>query len=229
MAKITPQSVLGDLHGRIGAIIVTNWKIIGIVKSLPSKRKGKLSIKQLRQIELFEIVTGFLNKVHNTGNVIEDGYQVPKKVSKTAMNLATSYNMLNAFNDDGTNYTIDFPKVKFSDPIRSTENGWNAQFFRNEEGMLGVRWELNLFPEKNTNLDDQAVMIFFNSTQNMFLSLQRASRSSLGNSFNSDSSDTGDEIFCWLFFISADGKLVSETEYLGMITITAQYSQDEGS
>lgn len=218
MATISSKSVLGDVSGKIGPIIVSSWKKTGIVKSLPSSRKGGLSIKQQRQNELFAIVMVFLSKTRNLREIIKDGFQLPKKKKISEMNLATSHNMLNAFNDDGINYTLDLPKVKFSHSIRSTENGWNAQFLSNQKGLLELRWELNPFPEKSTNLDDLAVPIFYNRTQNIFLYVPRCSRSKLSCSFISNPNESGDEVFCWLFFISADGKLVSETEYLGVIT-----------
>jgi hypothetical protein len=46
-------------------------------------------------------------------------------------------------------------------------------------------------------------------------------RSELSFTRDFDKAYAGHELYWYMFLISADGKLVSETEYLGKVTITA--------
>lgn len=209
-------SILGDMSGKIGTVILTTWKEIAVVKSLPSK-KGKPSIGQTRQIDLFSTVMNFLKMV---SHVIKIGYQLPKKAKMTELNAATSYHMLNAVIGEYPDYSIDLSKVKFSNGLRSTEGSWNAQFDGGEGRYAAVTWELNPFPEKTTQLDDHAVIIFYNETKKRFFVFEGIQRSALGFTFSNNVAYTGNRLFCWIFFTSADGKLVSETEYLGMVEMT---------
>ena len=106
-------------------------------------------------------------------------------------------------------------------PLRPTENGWNAQFSLLEEGGMSVSWEINDFPETSTRLDDEAVAVFFkNDHRGKFSVINAGQRRNLGFRYKRRLYEIGAEYFCWLFFISADGKLVSETKYLGMLKMS---------
>lgn len=216
----TKAPVIGDITGKVGTIVLSSWRGLNVVKEAPpSKRKSKkkVSKKLAQQNGLFKIVNQFLKL--DGSDVIKRGYQLRKKEEMTPLNFATSYHMLNAVTGTYPEYSIDLSKVKFSRPLNSTQEGWNAAFTEEENGDLRVNWELNPFPQKTTQLDDEAVVVFYNASRGYFRMSENVQRSSLGYTFpiKRKSSMVGNEIFSWLFFISADGKLVSETTYLGML------------
>ncbi|HEY0176624.1 MAG TPA: DUF6266 family protein, partial [Pedobacter sp.] len=108
-------------------------------------------------------------------------------------------------------------KVKLSRPVRSTESGWNTIMTAEEGKGLVVSWELNPFPDRNTRMDDKAVIVFYNRNNEMFLLRNGVNRSLLTFTLTPLIYTAGHELYCWIFFVSADGKRVSETEYLGML------------
>jgi hypothetical protein len=221
MGKVGTGSVLGDMSGKVGSIVITQWKETTVVKSLPTKTKrGKKSLEQARQRTLFETVGSFLRPVGD--GVISVGYQLSGKSKKiTPANAAASYHMLNTVRGDYPDYKIDFSKVKLSRPIHFTEQGWNAKFSAEKGLKLSVDWELNSFPDKFTRLDDIAIIVIFDITADRVLTQRSYKggllRSELQYSFSGVHRDIGHEVCCWMFFISADGKRVSETEYLGTV------------
>jgi hypothetical protein len=206
-------SPLGDMSGKVGTIVLTKWKGINVVKSIPSKAK-KVSFLQLRQRNLFKSVMQFLEGVTD---VIKLGYQLPKNAAMSEMNMAASYHLLNAVVGEYPDYSIDLSKVKFTNPITSTEKGWNSKFTGGKNLAFEVNWELNPFPEKVTCRNDNAVVVIYDSTSRKFMYEATNERSALSYSFSELIGLTGHDFYGWLFFISADGKRVSETEYLGMI------------
>ncbi|WP_158796636.1 DUF6266 family protein [Pedobacter sp. L105] len=214
----TKAPIIGDISGKVGTVVLSTWRGLNIIKEVPSTRKNKkVPEKVAQQNGLFKIVSQFLEFSGN--DIIKRGYQLRKKENMTAFNFATSYHMLNAVTGTFPNFSIDLSKVKFSRPLNSTQKGWNAVFIEDENGDLKVKWELNPFPKKTTQLDDEAVVIFYNATRGNFRISYDVQRSSLGYIYpvKRQPSLVGHEIFSWLFFISADGKLVSETTYLGML------------
>jgi hypothetical protein len=212
-------SPLGDMSGKIGTIVLTYYKTIPVVKGLPTKTK-KVSPKQLNQREIFATVQTFLSKASGT---IALGYQLPPKTANTEMNIATSYHLQNAVVGEYPDYYIDLSKVKLSKPIRSIEKGWNTEFTAGKNLFGEVSWEMNPFPDKATRWDDRAVIVIYSDTHKNFYRHEGVLRRDLSYSFTDRDREyfAGHEIFCWLFFISADGKFVSETEYLGMIKMPA--------
>lgn len=220
MGTIISGSALGDITGKIGNLVASKWLDMRTVRSTPTKHKKKKneSQKNVEGKEKFAAVAKFLGK---TVKVIPIGYQHKSKEVKTSHNLATSYHLQHAVIGEYPNYSIDYSKVKFSNAIRPTENGWNAKITR-EGNLCKVNWMLNPFREKTTQLDDKPVIVcYYRFNDYMKVFGQDFKRSSLVCSLDTPTGNKGEkeEVFCWMFFISADGKLVSKTEYLGTYTI----------
>jgi len=212
-------SPLGDMKGKVGTINLTTWKGIWVVKSLPRKTK-KVSSEQQCQRSIFRTVTRFLERASST---IKLGYQLPPKPALSEMNMATSHTMLNAVVGEYPDYGIDLSKLKFSKPIRSIESGWNTNFTMAEDLSPVVTWGINLFPDKATRWDDTAIIVIYDGIRQIFFTKEGLERRALKYSFVEGDriKFAGHEICCWLFFRSADGRYVSETEYLGMIKMPA--------
>ena len=207
------KSILGDIRGKAGQVVLTSWKNVLVIKGLSAKTK-KVSEGQQFQRLLFKCVMQFLAKATDCYQL---GYQLPRKANVTEMNLATAYHLANAVVGEYPNFSIELSKVKFSNALRPTENGWNAKLSMAENSNAVVSWEINPFPEKVTQLDDQAVVVIYDTVENIFrLHSKGVQRRQL--SFEIDwSMHEGSEIYYWLFFISVDGKFVSETEFLGSV------------
>lgn len=208
--------LLGNYRGKVGPVQLVKWKGINIMKGLPSHRlkRWKASDQQQKNIVLFAKVSRFAQHIKK---VIKIGFQVPKGKKMSEVNLATSYFLLNAVIDDGANYALDLEKIKFSQPVRFTENGWNAKLSSSEDHTLSITWQLNPFPEKSTELDDIAVVVVYNKLNAFFTYRMDVTRHHQLWSMKLDSEWQKSEMFCWLFFMSSDGKRVSETQYLGQM------------
>lgn len=220
MAVRRKDSVLGDMSGRVGTIVLLAWKGLNLMKILPVSRKSKKASKiQLPQNVTFKLVMDFLLKVGD--EVFNVGYQLSRKSKMTWLNAVTSYHLLNAIEGEHPDCGINLSKVKFSRPVKVTENGMNAAFEGGAGCFLAVNWELSSFPDKTTHLDDEAVIVLYNKDIDEFFTMYGLRRNLLGYTFPVFKSFAGHEVFSWIFFVSADKKRVSETEYLGMIKVIA--------
>lgn len=215
MAIQVKDTGLGQLSGKIGEAVVVRGKSQTVVRSIPVSQKSKKAQKKVTPArEQFRVVQHFLKAC--TAKVFQLGYQVAKKEGKSAVNMASSYLMRNAIKGNFPHYAMDLPKVKISRPLRSTEKAWKLSIADDEAGdQLLLKWELNPFPQKTTLEDDRICMLLYNSRSDKYMNFRSTvKRDALEMPLPGTISRRGDEVHVWFFFISSDGKRVSETQYL---------------
>lgn len=216
MAIVVKSSIIGTLKGKIGDVVLSTWNGIHVARDVPHKTgRKKSSAKSASREQLFKCVMAFFKK---TAPLLQIGYPKTGKDKMGGMNKAVSYHLLHAVSGEYPDYYMDLSKIKFTCPLQLVENAWNAELYAEENGLIGVRWESNPYPRRETQLDDKAYMILYNQHKAALISLV-TERDALNKSSIRKDWKAGEEIYGWLFFVSADEKLVSPTEYLGMVKI----------
>lgn len=220
MATRKNNPTIGDYYGAVDSVVLSKWMDINVMKSRPGKRRKKTtSVKLIRQNHLFGMVSSFLRSANE---LLLMGYQKPKVAKMTPMNAAASYHIKNAMTGDPDDPSVDLSLIRFTFPVRKTQTVWNPTLTLEEGKNVVIKWETNPFPQKSTQLDDQVILTYYNKNTGFFYIVRDiVERSDLGITDTFESGYTGNELHWYMFLISADGKLVSETEYLGMVTITA--------
>jgi hypothetical protein len=219
MATRDGKSPIGDYSGKIGNVVMSPWNDKMIVRLVPRGRKEATSAKLIKQNDLFKLVMNFLKLASAIINV---GFQQSRKPSMTKFNAAVSYHISNAVILDPAGAFMDMEKVKFSKPIWLTQPAWKANAIAEPGLKIKVSWELNPFPNKCTQLDDKAYLVFYHDqTQKYTIFRDIARRDSLGYTCTFPITLQGTDCFCYLFMASADGKLVACTQYLGLVKIIA--------
>lgn len=217
MATHKKTSVLGEISGKLGGAVFLNSKGVGIVRSTPeTPPQSKISKGQLKERSLFATVQDFVSSMPI--DLINIGYQLPRKSKRSHSNEALSYHKNNAVIGKAPDFEIDLTKVKFTKPINLTAGGWNVRLDISIHGLAVVRWELNAFPQKHTQPDDLAHVIFYDENQKRYFLQLPIRRDQLSFSFSEPSKRRPAperNMHCWIFFSSADEKLISYTEYLG--------------
>ena len=209
----------GEYTGKVGNAVLSPWMNIMTLRSLPSRRKKDKSAKLTRQNDVFKMVMRFLC---NAEGAITLGYQQTRKPGMTKMNAATSYHLLNAVIQDQEDACIDMAKIRLSKPIWLTQPAWKTSVAAEAGRIIRISWQLNPFPHKCTRLDDQAVMVIYDDqVKKFYVRKERVDRMTMDVIMKTNPCTEGNDYFCYLFMVSADGKLVSETQYLGMVTIMA--------
>ena len=210
----TKVSVLGDVSGKVGYVVMLNVLGQSIVRSIPKEKRKATSEKLIKENDIFRLVMRFFKGI--TKGVFKEGYQVLKNAHMSPYNAAISYHRLNAVTALNGDFGMDLTRLKFSSPIRTTQTGWHPELIRITANEVLVKWELNPCPLKTTQLNDKVTLIFYDQKIHNFM-VKYSVRDSLSCQLILPRAMTGDEILCWIFFTSADGKLVSETKYLGVV------------
>jgi len=219
MATGNGASIHAGFRGKVGTVTLSTWLSVDTMRSnMPANGKKKLSPKQLTQTEIMKLVSSFLSRLLALINIT---YQQARYPDQTKMNEAVSYHIRNALVGDDTNRFFDLTKLKLSKPIRSTQSVWKPTLVSETALQIKITWELNPFPLKSTQLDDQVFLIFYLKSLDMFDTIRGPRRDELTFTYTAPKNTVDKEVFCYMVISSADEKLVSPTKYLGMVTVMA--------
>jgi hypothetical protein len=219
MATRKEKSIIGEYRGSIGPVVFTNSLGGATAKSQPKKRgKNSLNAAQMKHTGPFSRLNEFLQ--HAT-DVINLGYQLPRNAGMSRFNAAVKWHFEEALADDQEKAVIDFPKLKLSSPIKSTQKAWEPSLSVDDTHKMTVSWKLNPLPKKCTQLSDKAIIVvhFEHRGISRFMCYKDAVRRDLTFTKELPFLLKGKHVNCYMFMVSADKKLVSETQYLGAVQL----------
>lgn len=217
MARRINPSVTGDYRGRVGPMSLSGWMGIDVMKVRPGKSKRKRTKKQLAQIEVFTRVTTSLQVLRSLFNM---SFPQPKKRTQTPFNAAVSELMNTALITHKGQQVVDFTLVKLSKPKELTEQLWNPTVTAGQRRRLNIAWELNPFPKKCTRADDRVKLVYCSVQDGKFIQNHKlVNRNALSFPLDAPAKLIGHEVHVFIVVVSANGKSVSESDYLGLITV----------
>ncbi len=205
------RGILGGFSGKVGTVVGASWKGIDYIRSIPAKVRNPRTPDQVKQRTKFATVINFLTKITP---VIKVGFKNYAN-KQTAFNAAVSYNLLNAVTGSKDDYKMDYSKVLVSrgslyKPISGTT--------KIEDDEVSVAWDVNY--SGNGSYSDMSTILLFNPDKNeSIIDAEGTDRAEGFASIAYKDQWKGDEIEIFLMFTSEDGKLVSDSLYLGQVLI----------
>lgn len=208
--------VFGTFKGKVGSVVACRWKGLKIVKNYPEKSSKPKSLGQLSQTTKFSLVAGFLKRANGH---IAVGYQGVSG-AVTPYNVALRHHLNEAVTGAYPNFQLDFEKVQLSLPNSVMDFTMKPSIVASALGMVKISWQLDAKAGKFTLPTDKAHIMMYNPAKKQGVSVYGGiPRSALSFETSVPDHFTGDVLHTWLFFVSADGKIVSETSYLNTVTI----------
>lgn len=205
----------GSFSGKIGTVVGAKWRKLNVARSVPSKSSKAATETQLSQRAKFALVTKFLSPVRDSINL---GYQHPAS-NLSPMNAAVKYHLENAVTGVYPDFKIDYTRVLLSKGRSAMENSANATVLPGSK-FIDIKWDNPLFESKQTLPTDVAqIVLYVPSVQRYRVFNEGTVRSAKGLKMEVSSAFVGQKVHCWLFFASADQKLVSECNYIGEVTV----------
>ena len=212
MGKIN-QGILGGVSGQVGNVIGGTWKGIDYLRIKPSSVANPKTPDQVDQRTKFVTVLRFLQPITE---FLRTGF---KKYASgmTQFNSAMSYNLNNAVTGTYPNYSIDYPNALVSrGNLAGGENGAAASTNAAE---VDVSWDDNS-GSGGAQATDKALIVILNPTKGEAVyTTAGAARSATTETLTVPSNFTGDDVEVFLGFISEDGTKVSNSAYLGSVTV----------
>lgn len=207
------KGILGAFSGKVGPVVGANWRGKDIIRSLPKKSTREPSEKQLLQREKFAFVTRFVTPLgpmlgryfgHNMGD-------------RSKKNMALSYHMKEAVAFVGGHFEMVYEKVQISKgdllgvamPKATPTAG----------AIIRLEWSDNS-GQATAKPTDGLIAVVYNiekNTSEMFFRV--AQRSDRQTDLQLPDFMIGDELQCWIAFVSEDEKKYATSNYMGRIKL----------
>ncbi len=212
MGKIS-QGILGGFSGKVGNVIGGNWKGIDYMRVKPASEANPQTAGQVDQRTKFSTVLGFLQPLRGFLKVGFRNYAV----KMTEFNSAMSYNVQNAIIGDYPDFIIDFEAALIS--RGGLTAALNPTVGSDLAGSVQFNWIDNSV-DGNARPTDRAMVLIYNPTRNEAVYVTDGSiRSSGTHILTVPNQYSGDTVYAFIAFISADGKEVSNSRYIGSVEV----------
>jgi hypothetical protein len=204
------EGILGFFRGKVGSVIGSVVRGVHYMKGLGDFRADNPSPSQLDQRIKFALMTAFLKPLKT---LITAGFP-STKTGPSSANMALSVNLKHAITGISPDFRVDYQKFLFSSGglskvvggALSTQDGAKLQF----------TWDLT----GSQSPTDRATLMVYNPTQNTYVTLPDAApRSAKAFSLQLPLDFSDQIIHSWISFTSADKKKVSDSVYLGTLTL----------
>jgi hypothetical protein len=217
MARVK-SGAAGEFKGTFKDAVLAKWNGLLISKSLPDKSSKPAVLSQLMQRAQFGLMTSFIGKI---GDTIELGFKNTKG-ALTAYNAALKKNLFIAVTGVYPDYKVDYAKFQFSDGNGMQIDGPSEiAHTAVVNKRTTISWAAEEAIRPGTLGTDVLRVIFYNETGKFsMIHAVAAERSKLTATVRLPFEDAADVVYGWAMFVSADGKLLSRSVYLGKILNT---------
>ncbi|SMC54123.1 hypothetical protein SAMN04488101_101219 [Pedobacter nyackensis] len=207
---ILRKGIFGGFEKKTGALIGRRVKGKSIIYARQRKNAKLRTVAQLDQQLRFDLANSILKWF---SDLIAVGF---KRIAGkgSAFNAAVRYNFSALVTGISPDYVIDYSKLVYS--RGSLEGPHRPSISRLSDG-LQVSW----LPDVQTRFNqysDKATFVIYCPDREMFMKFpEHVIRSAMGCFLPLPVGLTDVSLYAWMSFINADGKLVSDSVYLGVI------------
>lgn len=202
------KGILGGFSGKVGTVVGGSWKGIAYMRSLAQSVSNPRTEGQVSQRTKFAISLAFLKPMTAYLRV---GYKT-HAIRQTAFNAAMSYTLANAVTGESPDYDLDFASALVSRGSLMPASNGNAAA---SAGKVTFSWDDNSGVGSALATDLSMPLVFNKDKGEAVFNTLGASRADSSTEVNIPSDWAGDSIELYLGFVSADGKSVANSVYLG--------------
>ncbi len=209
------MGILSGFSGTVGTVIGSVKKNgDDIIRAKTKIRRVSQTEAQVNQRTKFGLVTQFMKPL---SPLLKIGFSAIAGDSMSGYNYACMQALKKAVTGTAPDFAIDFSKIIISEGGLHQVVRPTAEI---ADGKVSFHWEDNT-SSSNGQTTDQAIMVAFN-TKNYEYSYSNGdfTRGSASGSLALPNSEVGDNLEIYLFFRTADGTIVSSSQYLGTVTVT---------
>ena len=208
------KGILGPFMGKVGTVVGSIWNGVHYLRSLGDYTDNPTTA-QLNARAKVSLMMPFLADIKI---LINQGWASRAGKGLTAMNAASSYHLKNAVTGVAPLYSVDYPQVVFSlgalDGAELPDVATGA----------GISIDFNWTPQTTFMgggaATDKATMLVYCPLENKFVFVKGVTPRSAGT-YNMllPALFSGNTVHAWLGFVSADGKVVSDSVYIGAVPV----------
>src|SRR5215217_1099945 len=201
----------GGFQGKNGANIGRGVGGQNVVGPLPHPSLKPASVPQLNQRAKFGLMVTFLSWI---SPILRIGFQNDHKEKQNAFNAAFMYNFRNGITGtSAATYTIDYPNLMFSKGRLSKAD--SLVMATTVDAQLDFSW--GAYVQKDFGAPtDEVIFVVYNPTKGDFVtSVGVVMRSALSFDMALPAGFSGDTVYVYMSLVSASGRMVSDSVYVG--------------
>ena len=204
---------LGTFRGPIGNIIGSTWKGKQVIRQKPTAVKNHFTELQIQQQLKFSLAMKLLQPL--TELVKQSFSQDPANM--TRHNKAFSLNYRRAITGTYPDFKMDYSQVILGRGKLSGAASISCNSF--SDGLLRCSWK-NFTFDFNSSPGDKAYFVTYCERLNHWSIQMAITDRASGFCTTQDPSLSGESLHVYLGFISADGKLSSDSHYGGLVVMS---------
>lgn len=203
------NSNFGRIKGKVGEGVGSKWRGVKVLRSLPTKSSKPATVAQLAVHARFALAAAQLSPIKDVLNL---GFNDKKLNKTTGYNAAVKTFLAQSITGDYPNYAVDFPSLTFSKGSLSA-----VEITMSAESQLFFSWPEDL-NDYTAFASDKITFIIYNETKNTYKVRNNYFRSDIEASMHYPGKP-GDKLHFWAFCVKNDGRTVSPSQYIGMVTV----------
>lgn len=204
------EGILGFFRGKVGRVIGSVVRGVHYMKGLGDVRADNPTQAQLDQRLKFALMTSFLRPLQG---LIKTGFQAGK-TGLTSMNKAMAANLNEAITGVSPNFAIDYAKIRYSKGSLIKPSGVSVDTA--PQSKLVFHWE----NPGAAAASDELTILIYNKRRDVYVLLPGAApRSATTYTLQLPIDFADDVVHMWVSFVAADGKEVSDSFYIGDVTV----------
>ena len=207
------KGILGGFSGKVGTVVGGTWKSIDYMRSKASSVSNPRTEGQLNQRAKFATVLHFLQPLTE---FLRTGFKLYAN-KMTQFNSAMSYNLNNAITGTYPDFSIDLAKVLVSRGHLSGASNPLVNAAGSQK--VEITWDNNSGVGNAKETDQTLVVLYCLTKAEIVAEIRAARRTETSQEITVPQHFVGEEVEAFISFISEDGKEVSNSLYLGSVTI----------
>lgn len=208
------KGILGRFRGKVGTVIGSVWKGVAYMRSLPDRSPDAVpSQAQLNAQQRFALAVDFLGNIRSLINV---GYQKFKE-GITPFNAALGHLIKFGITGTAPNYAINYSQVVISAGSLDELESYGAT--GTDPAEVTFSWTPGIGSEEADPTDKVTILGYCPATDKFIRAIDVAEREDLTYVLTTPAAFSGEVMHFWLMVKRADGKLVSNSMYLGPVNV----------
>ena len=218
MGKIV-KGILGGFSGLVGTVVGATWRGIDVMRSRPKKSNKPATLPQMVQRDTFALMMSFLGEIKD---LIKLGFQSHTS-GMTPFNAAFSVNMEHGITGMYPALAINYPQIVISKGGLRDLVGLGAT--STEAAEIDFTWTNNTptvpagQPASPSATDKLTVCVYCPIVDEFAYVESVVARTAATYTMSLPANFSGEACHAWCFFVSANGKKVSDSEYISITVI----------
>lgn len=207
------KGILGAFSGKVGPVVGANWRGRDVLRSRPKKSNKAASQLQVMQREKFALVSNFVTPI----TPVVGQYFGRRNNTITQKNQCMRYFLREVVQHDGTQATLDYPKILVTRGELLGLQGITA--------IAGVGQTVDISWTNNSNLgnalptDQLLVVAYEPDSQQSWYTLNIANRADGTASVALPTIWAGKTVYLWVSVVSDDNKQFAVSSYLNTVDL----------